>query len=44
MVSGYFSGYQQTDGVQDGKDTDFVNGNVNKEQSVVVLASQLKRR
>ena len=34
MVSGYFRGYQQTDGVQDGKATDFVNENVNKEQSV----------
>ena len=44
MVSGYFRGHQQTDGVQDGNASDFVNENINKEQTVVVLPPRVERR
>jgi hypothetical protein len=44
MASEYFTGYQQTDDVQDGKASDFANENGNKEQSIVVLPPRVKRR
>ena len=44
MVCGYFSGYQQTDGVQDGKASNFIKENANNEQSTVVLPLRVKRR
>lgn len=44
MVSGYFTWYLQSDVVQDGTVSDFVNENFNKEQSVVVLPPGVKRR
>jgi hypothetical protein len=36
VVSGYFRRYPSSDGVKDGRTSDFVNKNINKEHSIEV--------
>ena len=43
VVSGYIRGYMQTDGVKDGRVSDF-NKNITKGQGIEVLPPEVKRR
>jgi hypothetical protein len=36
VVSGYFRGYWYTDGVKDGRERDFIDENIHKEQCIEV--------